>query len=260
MNVLFTRAKKRIEVFSSLDPDRISTSGSSPWGLRALKRYLTFARTGVLETPDDGVEQPTNDFERSVGGVLKENGFDVVPQVGVAGFFIDLAVRHPVKPGTFLLGIECDGASYHSGRSARDRDRLRQEILVNLGWKIYRVWSTDWFKSRGTEIARLLKYIEGMLATDRDYLRERGERQRTESLRQQLIHLRENEIKAAFPDSPPEKGLLRDELLDEFTSRRPRTRDDWFRLVSQKLRSSTDSKQVGRFLPKVLAIIIGSNE
>jgi very-short-patch-repair endonuclease len=119
-----------------------------------------------LETPNDGGEQPTNDFERSIGSVLKEDGFDVVPQVGVAGFFFDLAVRHPVKPGTFLLGIECDGASYHSGRSARARDRLRQEILENLGWKIYRIWSTDWFKSRATEITRLLKYIEGMLATD----------------------------------------------------------------------------------------------
>jgi very-short-patch-repair endonuclease len=258
LNVLFTRAKKRTEVFSSLDPDRIQTAGSSPWGLRALKGYLTFARTGVLETPNERGEQPTNDFERSVGSVLKENGFDVVPQVGVAGFFIDLAVRHPVKPGAFLLGIECDGASYHSGRSARDRDRLRQEILENLGWKIYRVWSTDWFKSRGTEIARLLKYIEGTLATDPDYIKERGKTQRVESLRQQLIDLRENEIKAAFPDSPPEKGLLREALLDELTRRRPRTRDDWFRMVSQDLRSSTDSKQVGQFLPKVLAIIKGS--
>jgi len=260
LNVLFTRAKKRTEVFSSLEPDRIPTTGSSPWGLRVLKQYLTFARTGVLETPNDGGEQPTNDFERSVGSVLKEGGFDVVPQVGVAGFFIDLAVRHPVKPGTFLLGIECDGATYHSGRSARDRDRLRQEILENLGWKIYRIWSTDWFKSRGTEIARLLKYVEGTLATDPDYLSEQGKKQRAESLRQQLIDLRESEIKAAFPDSPQEKGLLRDALLDEFTSRRPRTRDDWFRLVSQELRSSTDSKQVGQFLPRVLAIIMGSCE
>jgi len=259
LNVLFTRAKKRTEVFSSLDPDRIQTAGNSTWGLRALKQYLIFARTGVLETANEGGEQATNDFERSVGGVLKENGFEVVPQVGVAGF-IDLAVRHPVKPGTFLLGIECDGASYHSGRSARDRDRLRQEILEKLGWKIYRVWSTDWFKSRGTEIARLLKYIEVTLATDPDYIKEQRKTQRVQSLRRQLIDLRDNEIEAAFPGSPPEKGLLRDALLDEFTRRRPKTRDDWFRMVSQDLRSSTDSKQVAQFLPNVLAIIKGSYE
>jgi hypothetical protein len=130
LNVLFTRAKKRTEVFSSLDPDKIQTTTSSAWGLRALKQYLTFARSGVLEAADDGGPQPTNDFERSVGAVLKEKGFEVVPQVGIAGFFVDLAVRHPTKPGTYVLGIECDGASYHSGRSARDRDRLRQEILL----------------------------------------------------------------------------------------------------------------------------------
>jgi very-short-patch-repair endonuclease len=260
LNVLFTRAKKRTEIFSSLDPERIQTTGSSAWGLRALKQYLVFARTGVLETPDEGGEQPTNDFERSVGNVLKENGFDVVPQVGVAGFFIDLAVRHPVKPGVFLVGIECDGASYHSGRSARDRDRLRQEILEKLGWRIYRVWSTDWFKNRETEIARLLKYLEATLVADPDYVKERGKRQRVESLRQQLIDLRENEIKTAFPESPRGKGLLRDALLEEFARRRPRTRDEWFRLVPQELRSSTDSKQVGQFLPKVLAIIKSSYE
>jgi very-short-patch-repair endonuclease len=259
LNVLFTRAKKRVEVFSSLDPDRIQATGTSA-GVRVLKQYLTFARTGVLDTPNDGGDQPTNDFERSVGAVLKESGFDVVPQVGVAGFFVDLAVRHPVRPGVYLLGIECDGASYHSGRSARDRDRLRQEILENLGWRIYRVWSTDWFKNRASEVARLLKHIDGILAVDPDYVREQGKRRRAAVLREQLIALRENEIKEAFPDSPSENGLLRDELLDELASRRPRTQGDWFRLVSHELRFNTDSKQVGQFLPRVLAIISDSCE
>jgi len=166
LNVLFTRAKKRTVVFSSLDPDRIQTTASSSWGLRALKQYLIFARTGILQQADDGLSQSTNDFERSVGAVLKEKGYAVVPQVGVAGFFIDLGVRHPVKAGAFLLGIECDGASYHSGRSAGDRDRLRQEILTNLGWKIHRIWSTDWFKSRDSEVRRMLRRIEELLESD----------------------------------------------------------------------------------------------
>jgi len=163
LNVLFTRAKKRTVVFSSLDAERIQTTASSPWGVRALKQYLIFARTGILQQADDGGDQPTNDFERSVGTVLKESGYEIVPQVGVGGFFIDLGVKHPVKAGAFLVGIECDGASYHSGRSARDRDRLRQEILENLGWKIHRVWSTDWFKNREGEIKRMLRYVEGLL-------------------------------------------------------------------------------------------------
>jgi len=164
LNVLFTRAKKRTVVFSSLDPDRIQTTPNSPWGVRALKQYLTYARTGILQQADSEGDQPTNDFERSVGSVLKEKGYEVVPQVGVAGFFIDLGVKHPTKPGAFLLGIECDGASYHSGRSARDRDRLRQEILENLGWKIHRVWSTDWFRSRDSEVKRLLRRVEELVS------------------------------------------------------------------------------------------------
>ncbi len=175
LNVLFTRAKKRTEVFSSLDPDKIQAGPGSAWGLRALKQYLIFARSCVLDTADDGGEQPSNDFERSVGAVLKDMGFDVVPQVGVAGFFIDLAVKHPRKAGSYLLGVECDGAAYHSGRSARDRDRLREAILVNLGWQVHRIWSTDWFKNRVAERERLLKHLDEILAADPDYRRGRTE-------------------------------------------------------------------------------------
>jgi very-short-patch-repair endonuclease len=257
LNVLFTRAKKRTEVFSSLDPDKIQAGPGSAWGLRALKQYLIYARSGVLDGPDDGAEQPTNDFERSVGSVLKAKGFDVVPQVGVAGFFIDLAVKHPTKAGSYLLGIECDGATYHSGRSARDRDRLREEILVNLGWKIHRVWSTDWFKSRGAECERLLKHVDEILAADPDYRREQTRQARTEALRRALLDLRD-EIHREFPDSPRDKCLLRDELLEEFMFRRPGSRDGWFRLISQRLRAETDSRQVSRYLPRVLEAIAES--
>lgn len=258
LNVLFTRARKRTEVFSSLDADKIQVTGSSSWGLRVFKEYLTFARTGVLESSTNVGEQPVNDFERSVGAVLNEHGFTVVPQVGVAGFFIDLGVRHPTRQGTFVLGVECDGASYHSGRSARDRDRLRQEILQNQGWKIHRIWSTDWFKSRNTEIKRLLRRIEEILAADPDHLREVERAQRVTSLRQQLIDLRENEIRPAFPDSPDSGRLLRHAVLDELVRKRPRTKDEWFKAISVDLRSGTDARQVGRYLPRVLGLIASS--
>jgi very-short-patch-repair endonuclease len=258
LNVLFTRAKKRTEVFSSLEPDKIQTGPGSAWGLRALKQYLIFARSGILETADDGTNQPTNDFEQAVGSVLREKGFDVVPQVGVAGFFIDLAVKHPTKAGAYLLGIECDGASYHSGRSARDRDRLREEILVNLGWTIHRIWSTDWFKSRTAEVDRLLKHVESILARDPDYQEEKTKQARTEAFRSTLIDLRDR-IYAEFPNSPREKGLLRDELLEEFMFRKPKSKNDWFRLVSQELRAGTDPKQVGQYLSTVLQLIADSS-
>jgi very-short-patch-repair endonuclease len=255
LNVLFTRAKKRSVVFSSLDPERIQTTPNSPWGLRALKEYLIYARTGILQQADDGVSQPTNDFELSVGAVLKEKGFEVVPQVGVAGFFIDLGVKHPAKAGTFLLGIECDGAGYHSGRSARDRDRLRQEILINLGWKIHRVWSTDWFKSRDSEINKLLRAIEALLEKDTAYQQQRQKATGIETLRHRLVTLRDMELAPAFPDSLDENGLLREDLLEEFIEKRPKSRDDWFSKIPQQFRTTVDSNQVRRYLDRVLEII-----
>ena len=163
LNVLITRAKKRTVIFSSLDPDFIRDEPGSAWGVRALKGYMRFAKSGVTAQPQisPGAE-PSNEHEAAVSFVLKSHGYDVVPQVGVSGYFIDLGVRHPMKPGAWLLGVEFDGKSYHSGRSARDRDRLRQMALENQGWKIHRIWSTDWFKNRNGEIERLLNRVRSL--------------------------------------------------------------------------------------------------
>jgi very-short-patch-repair endonuclease len=163
LNVLFTRAKLRTEVFTSLDTDKILATPESSRGLRAFKGYLQFARTGILDKTVATSDQEINDFERSVRSILEARNYEVAPQVGVAGFFIDLAVRNPKKPGAFLLGIECDGATYHSSKSARDRDRLREEILRSRGWKLHRIWSTDWFKNRNREIEKMFKKIDAML-------------------------------------------------------------------------------------------------
>lgn len=70
-----------------------------------------------------------------------------MPQVGVWGYRLDIAVKHPGNSSTFLCGIECDGATYHNARSVRERDRLRQEVLEKYGWKLYRILSTDWFRN-----------------------------------------------------------------------------------------------------------------
>ena len=164
LNVLFTRAKLRTVVFTSLDIDRILAPPESSRGLRAFKGYLQFARTGILDKSVSTPDQEINDFERSVRSVLESRNYEVAPQVGVAGFFIDLAIKNPKKPGAFLLGIECDGATYHSSKSARDRDRLREEILRSRGWKLHRIWSTDWFKNRTREIDKMFRLIESMVA------------------------------------------------------------------------------------------------
>ncbi|MDR3505122.1 MAG: DUF4011 domain-containing protein [Acidocella sp.] len=175
LNVLFSRAKHGVKVFSSMRPDQIRVGADTPRGTRLLKDYLQFAATGRLESGTEGVHQECDsDFERFVKERLEAKGYEVVAQVGVAGFRIDLGVRHPKWPYGFLVGIECDGAAYHSSLSARDRDRLRQQILESLGWTIYRVWSTDWFRDQNREMAKMSAFIEQTL---RDCLSHRVEEQ-----------------------------------------------------------------------------------
>ena len=162
LNVLFTRARKAVTVYSSMRPEDIVSDGRTPEGTRALRNYLEFARDGVLPVDRETGLPPDSDFEIAVMDVLKTKGYEVTPQLGVAGFRIDIAVRHPRNLSGYLAAVECDGASYHSGVSVRDRDRIRQEILESLGWrnKIWRIWSTDWFRNPLAETQRLLKFLE----------------------------------------------------------------------------------------------------
>jgi transcription elongation GreA/GreB family factor len=161
LNVLFTRSKRRIELFTSMAPEDIVVDERTPLGTKALRDYLDFAKRGVLVKTDEAERDPDSDFEVAVANVVTSLGYEVKPQLGVAGFFIDIAVRNPDRPGEFLAGIECDGATYHSGFSVRDRDRIRQEILESLGWKgrIHRIWSTDWFFNPRKEIERLRDFL-----------------------------------------------------------------------------------------------------
>lgn len=159
LNVLFTRAKERIEVFSSMTAADIRPTEASSRGVHALRNYLEYIQTQQLETARLTGREPDSDFEVFVAKAIRAKGFEVVAQVGVANYFIDLAIVDPNRAGTYLLGIECDGATYHSSKAARDRDRYRQEVLEKLGWKLYRIWSTDWFKNPDVEIEKLIKYI-----------------------------------------------------------------------------------------------------
>jgi very-short-patch-repair endonuclease len=107
--------------------------------------------------------EPESPFEVDVLKEIRKMGYDAVPQVGQAGYRIDIGIRNPRSPGTFALAVECDGATYHSSRVARDRDRLRQEVLEGLNWKFHRIWSTSWFLDRAGEISRLQSAIEAAL-------------------------------------------------------------------------------------------------
>lgn len=154
LNVAITRARCRLDVVSSIRAGDIRTDAE---GAAYLRDYLDYAERGLaalVESVDVGAECESP-FEADVAALIRSWGYDVVPQVGVDGFRIDLAVRDPLQAGRFALGIECDGAAYHSSADARERDRLRQEVLEGLGWRIHRIWGPSWFRLRAKEEARL---------------------------------------------------------------------------------------------------------
>ncbi|NNJ05942.1 DUF3320 domain-containing protein [Streptomyces sp. PKU-MA01144] len=167
LNVAVTRARRRMEVVASFHGGDLPDSANK--SVQHLKRYLQYAQHGpaILRTEAaDPEAAPESPFEEEVIDVLRGWGYEVQPQVGVAGFRIDMAVRHPGAPGTYALGIECDGAMYHSSRAARDRDRLREAVLRDLGWRLHRIWGTDWYRNRRDAMARLRAAVETACAED----------------------------------------------------------------------------------------------
>jgi hypothetical protein len=159
LNVLFTRARHRCEVFASFSSGDIDLGRATGQGPRVLKRFLAYAETGALDLPDVSAAEYDSPFEEDVAEVVRSMGYIADPQVGSAGFRLDLGVRDPQDPGRYILAIECDGAAYHGALWARERDRLRQEILEGLGWRFHRIWSTDWFYRRSAEIDTLKRVL-----------------------------------------------------------------------------------------------------
>lgn len=160
LNVLISRARLAMDVFANFTADELRTEAGSSFGVRALKAFLKYAETGELEKREETGREEDSPFEVEVRKAIEKMGYEVVPQVGTQGFYIDLAVRCPEKPGRYILAVECDGASYHSSAAARDRDRLRQSVLEGLGWRFHRIWSTEWFRNQSAEIQRLRQAIE----------------------------------------------------------------------------------------------------
>ncbi|MEZ8145287.1 DUF4011 domain-containing anti-phage protein Hhe [Enterovibrio norvegicus] len=271
LNVLFTRAKKRIQAYSSMTAEQIVLSDSSSLGVKSLKAYLQFAQTGQL-IGQDGVQQgePDSDFEIAVMDALSKHGFECVPQVGVAGFFIDIAVRDPGMPGRYLMGIECDGATYHSSKSTRDRDRVRQGVLEGLGWTIHRIWSTDWFKHPEAELKPIIDELKArstivQASSEPDYFAEEvdysmlneaeSSYKASETLRDALIRYRDNVIGKKHPNTDPHEKLLRADMIERLVLDRPMTRDEFSLEIPAYLRENTCTKEAADYLDDVLEII-----
>lgn len=173
LNVAMTRAKYNVKLVGSILPTDIDVDRVSADGPKLLRSYIDFAINGPSILASEITEQDTvehdSPFEAAVYNFLDRKGYKLATQVGCSGYRIDMAVKHPTLSGRYALGIECDGASYHSARTARERDRLRQDVLESMGWKIYRIWSTDWIKDPITEGNRLLEAVNQAIA---DYVEE----------------------------------------------------------------------------------------
>lgn len=166
LNVLFTRAKEEIVTFSSIPMEQFQPNANNE-GATLLKLWLQFSATKrlgevVIESGSGGT--PDSPFEEHVIACIQAMGYTAVPQVGVSNYSIDIGIKHPDYPFGYLCGIECDGATYHSSKSARDRDRLRQEVLERLGWDLYRIWSTDWFRDPLGQSRKVKQYLDGLLS------------------------------------------------------------------------------------------------
>lgn len=169
LNVAVSRARQGVVIFSTLMPEQIDLSRVRAAGVRDLKNYLDFAIRGpraLIEQINQTGLDPDSPFEKQVINQLREKGWTVHSQVGVSSYRIDIGVVDPRAPGRYLLGIECDGATYHSAATARDRDRLRHLILEGLGWELHRIWSTDWWRNPSEPMQRILARLEHLLTVE----------------------------------------------------------------------------------------------
>lgn len=170
LNVAVTRARQQLVVYSSFKGDQLNVDGTNKLGVRHLKEFLNYAEKGpiaLLASTEGSVGGFDSPFEEAVADALSARGWQVVPQVGVSGFRIDLGIVHPDKPGAYLAGVECDGATYHRAAAARDRDKTRQQVLENLGWNIIRIWSPDWWHDPASATQRVVETLEKLLSDER---------------------------------------------------------------------------------------------
>jgi len=170
LNVAVTRARREMMVFTSFEPSMINLNRTPARAVHDLRHFIEFAHRGtkaITAAVRGSVGDYDSPFEQFVAEGLRAKGWETHPQIGVSRFRIDLGIVHPDRPGDYLVGVECDGATYHSAATARDRDKVRSEILRGLGWRLIRVWSTEWWVDRDGALERLHSAISVVLKAQR---------------------------------------------------------------------------------------------
>jgi very-short-patch-repair endonuclease len=159
LNVLITRARQANYIFSNFAFSDLDLSRTRAKAMMVLRDFLEYAAIQGSEVSYTTAAETASLLETQVADALRAQGFEIKTKVGSAGYRLDMAIQQPGADGTMALGIECDGLTYHRTRSARDRDRLRQVVLEKLGWKLFRLWSTDWFYNREQTLQKITAAI-----------------------------------------------------------------------------------------------------
>ena len=177
LNVLITRAREKCVVFSNFKAYDMNLTANPPYGVKSLKEFLEYAENLTLGTHHVN-EFSKEPFEDAIASFLEENGYSVDRQIGCAGFRVDLAIVDDENPGKYILGITTDGKMYASSKVARDRDRLREQVLTGLGWKLYHLWSTDWYRNRDLGRKKLLDFVEKSIRETREEDKRKSEEEK----------------------------------------------------------------------------------
>ncbi|MEB3220707.1 MAG: DUF3320 domain-containing protein [Candidatus Sericytochromatia bacterium] len=165
LNVLITRARLRCEVFTGLQAEDIPEGPGESLGVSTLRRFLAYARDGRLGAVrvDDAREAAAPTLADELHEVLQAAGIAAVRGVGSHGGRLELVVGASGAEGHHRLAVLCDGPEYHRAGPAGDRDRLREQVLVGLGWQLHHAWSVEWLRRPGLERQRLLAAVEQAL-------------------------------------------------------------------------------------------------
>ena len=217
LNVLITRAREKCVVFSNFKAYDMKLTANPPYGVKSLKEFLEYAEKLTLgtDTKDEYAKQP---FEDAIASFLEENGYTVDKQIGCAGFRVDLAIVDDENPGKYILGITTDGKMYSSSKVARDRDRLREQVLTGLGWKLYHLWSTDWYRNRDLGRKKLLDFVQKSIRQTREEEKRRSEEEKRLAEKRRLeAEKKAEELRIAREKEEAErKALEEQENAEEF--------------------------------------------
>lgn len=195
LNVAITRAKRNVKLVSSILPSDIDLSRTESEGIRLLHDYIAFAMNGSMALASSQTRVAQDEFKSSIADYIRSKGYIVRESIGCSGYKIDIAIKHTSQREEYVAGIECDGLSYVSARTARDRDRLRKSVLSSMGWRLYRVWSTEWYKNPEIEGQKLIAFIDAAIAEVDERIRREEEEKRLEEERKKAQLEKERKAK-----------------------------------------------------------------